>query len=104
GLVIVLLLGIGVKLAVFFVKAVPYRPLFQVLLTIQLLSPPFIGSFATILLFGRVGVITQLLRAACLPTFELYGLPGIAITHVIHTLPLAVLTLAPGLRTVPRDL
>jgi len=104
GLVTVIVLAIGVPLAVFFVKAVPYRPLFQVLLTIPLLSPPFIGSFATILLFGRVGVITQLLRAAGLPTFELYGLPGIAITHVIHTLPLAVLTLAAGLRTVPRDL
>ena len=104
GLVTVIVLAIGIPLAVFLVKAVPYRPLFQVLLTIPLLSPPFIGSFATILLFGRVGVITQLLQAAGLPTFELYGLPGIAITHVIHTLPLAVLTLAAGLRTVPRDL
>ncbi|HEY8418676.1 MAG TPA: iron ABC transporter permease [Limnochordales bacterium] len=104
GLVTIIVLAIAIPLSLFLVKAVPYRPLFQALLTIPLLSPPFIGSFAIILLFGRVGVITQLLQAAGLPTFELYGLPGIAIAHVVHTLPLAVLTLAAGLLTVPRSL
>ena len=104
GLVTAVVLAVAVPLSLLLVKAAPYKPLFQALLTIPLLSPPFIGSFAIILLFGRVGVITQLLQAAGLPTFDLYGLPGVAIAHVIHTLPLAVLTLAAGLRTVPRAL
>lgn len=97
-------LVIAVPLAIWVVKAVPCRPLFMTLLTIPLVSPPFIASFATILLFGRLGLVTQLLQAAGLPTFEVYGLPGLAITHIIHGLPLAFLTLVSGLESMPKDL
>src|SRR5690606_21778063 len=99
-----IVLAVAVPLSLWVVKAVPFRPLFMTLLTIPLVAPPFIASFATILLFGRVGVVTRLLQAAGLPTFEVYGFPGMAITHVVHGLPLAFLTLVSGLQAMPKDL
>jgi iron(III) transport system permease protein len=71
-------------------------------LTLPLLAPPFVSAFATIILLGRVGVLTQLLERAGLRLFDIYGFFGIALTHVLHLTPLAYLTILAGLRTVPR--
>jgi iron(III) transport system permease protein len=71
-------------------------------LTLPLLAPPFVSAFATIIVFGRVGVITQILERVGIRLPDIYGFRGIAITHIMHLVPLAYLTIAAGLRTVPR--
>jgi len=95
-------LALGVPLAFFTERVLPRAGLLRTLLTLPLLSPPFVSAFATILLLGRVGVITQLAALAGVRLPDLYGFYGVHVTHVLHLLPLAYLTVAGGLRTVPK--
>ncbi len=102
GSTALLSVGLGIPLAFFTVKvATPGRGLFRVLLALPLITPPFISAFATILLLGRTGVITQLLGRVGLPEVYIYGPAGLILTHVLHFTPLAYLTVAAGLQVVP---
>jgi iron(III) transport system permease protein len=92
----------GIPLAFFTTKTLtPGRGIFRVLLALPLITPPFISAFATILLLGRTGVITQLLGRLGLPELNIYGPVGLTLTHVLHFIPLAYLTIAAGLQVVP---
>jgi iron(III) transport system permease protein len=107
GFVTVVTVGVGALLALGVTRIVAERgawgggPL-ATALTLPMLAPPFVSAFATIILFGRVGVITQLLERIGIRLPDIYGFRGIAITHIMHLVPLAYLTIAAGLRTVPR--
>jgi len=94
--------GLGLLLAIFTGRVIRRKTGFVLALTLPLLAPPFVSAFATIILLGRVGVLTQLLERAGIRLFDIYGFPGIAITHVLHLTPLAYLTILAGLRTVPK--
>jgi iron(III) transport system permease protein len=94
--------GLGLLLAIFTGRVIRRKTGFMLALTLPLLAPPFVSAFATIILLGRVGVLTQLLERAGIRLFDIYGFPGIAITHVLHLTPLAYLTILAGLRTVPK--
>ena len=94
--------GLGLPLAIFTGRMIRHRAGFTLALTLPLLAPPFVSAFATILLLGRVGIVTQLLERAGVRLFDIYGFPGIAITHVLHLTPLVYLTILAGLRTVPK--
>lgn len=94
--------GLSIPLAVFTARILPRKSWYTIGLTLPLLAPPFVSAFATILLLGRVGVVTQLLGRVGIQLFDIYGLPGIAITHVMHLTPLAYLTILAGLQTVPK--
>lgn len=74
------------------------------LLTLPLVTPPFLSGFATILLLGKTGVITQLLVRLGFPEFSIYGFPALFVTHLNHFVPLALLTIMAGLRVVPRQI
>jgi iron(III) transport system permease protein len=102
SIVTVLCVAISLPLAVLLGRVLPAQRLLPVALTLPLLAPPFVYAFATIILFGRVGIVTQLLAPLGIRMPEIYGLPGIVVTHVLHLIPLAYLTIAAGLRTVPK--
>lgn len=102
SLVTALAVGLAIPLAIITARVLPGGSLLGVGLTLPLLAPPFVSAFATIILFGRVGVVTQLLERIGIRLPEIYGLPGIVITHVMHLIPLAYLTIVAGLRTVPK--
>jgi iron(III) transport system permease protein len=102
ALVTVVCVAAGIPLAVIMARVLPDNRALALGLTLPLLAPPFVSAFATILLFGRVGVVTQLLARVGIHLPDIYGLPGIVITHVMHLIPLASLTIAAGLRTVPK--
>jgi iron(III) transport system permease protein len=99
-----LAIGLAIPLALLTARVLPGGTLLGVGLTMPLLAPPFVSAFATIILFGRVGVVTQLLAMIGVRLPEIYGLPGIVITHVMHLTPLAYLTIVAGLRTVPKTI
>lgn len=102
SLTAIISVALGLPLAFFVAKArTPGRAVFAVLLALPLITPPFISAFATILLFGRTGVITQLLASVGIPELRIFGATGIVLTHVLHFIPLAYLTIAAGLRIVP---
>ena len=51
-----------------------------VLLTLPFITPPFISSFAVIILFGRTGVLTRSWRYR-IPAIPIYGLNGLVMTQ-----------------------
>lgn len=74
------------------------------LLTIPLITPAFISSFSVIILLGRTGVITKLLKLTGIQFPQIYGLLGLVITQTLHTVPYSLLVLIAGLKTVPRHI
>ncbi|MGH2400180.1 MAG: ABC transporter permease, partial [bacterium] len=102
AIVTLICVAVSVPLAIFLTRVLPAQRLLPVALTLPLLAPPFVYAFATIILFGRVGIVTQLLDRVGIRLPEIYGLPGIVVTHVLHLIPLAYLTIAAGVRTVPK--
>lgn len=80
----------------------PFRTGWTVLLTLPFITPPFISSFAVIILFGRSGVLTQLMEMVGIPGFPIYGLNGLVLTQVLHLTPYALLLILAGLQTVPK--
>lgn len=83
---------------------VPLGMGWTVLLTVPLITPPFISSFATILLLGRTGILTRFLNMLGVPSFSIYGLPGLVITQVLHLMPYSLLVIVAGLQSVPAHL
>lgn len=83
---------------------VPFGTGWTILLTVPLITPPFISSFATILLLGRTGVLMRLWTMIGFPGFSIYGLNGLVITQVLHLMPYSLLIILAGLKTVPAHL
>ncbi len=73
------------------------------LLTIPMISPPFIMAFSTLLLYGRSGVLSSLFRewlGINLP--HIFGLPGLVLTQLVVSIPYATFILMAGFRGIPR--
>jgi len=73
---------IGVPLAVLVARYdVPCKGLIRAAAVLSLLSPPFIGAYAWVLLLGRAGFITRYLG---LTGFSIYGAGGVLLVFVLH--------------------
>jgi iron(III) transport system permease protein len=83
---------------------IPGAALFLGLLSVPLITPAFISSFATIILLGNSGVVTMLFELFGIQLPSIYGLRGLVITQVLHAMPYALLLVITGLKTVPRHL
>ncbi|MEM1484930.1 iron ABC transporter permease [Oscillospiraceae bacterium PP1C4] len=60
----------------------------DILIIISLLSPPFIGAYSWIMLFGRAGVITKFLSSVLHIQFpSIYGFNGIMMVFVLKLFP-----------------
>ncbi|MFT3889823.1 MAG: iron ABC transporter permease [Arachnia sp.] len=71
----------------------------DILIIISLLSPPFIGAYAWILLFGRSGIVTEFLSNVFgIEVPSIYGFWGIAIVFVLKLFPYLYLYAAGALR------
>lgn len=70
---------------------VPWKKLFNAIAIIPIVSPPFIGALAIIMLFGNNGLITwNLLK---INNFPIYGFNGLFLAQVVTFFPVAFLTL-----------
>src|SRR6185436_8548122 len=68
--------------------AMPLRGLISAMTVVPLISPPFIGAYAWIILLGKNGTITQWLHALTgwtLPT--IYGPPGVILALALSYFP-----------------
>jgi len=83
---------------------IPGSSIFLGLLSIPLITPAFISSFATIILLGNSGIITMFFELFGIRLPSIYGLNGLIITQVLHAMPYALLLIVTGLKTVPRHL
>jgi iron(III) transport system permease protein len=70
---------------------IPFKKIFHVIAIIPVVSPPFIGAMAIIMLFGNNGLITWFLLK--IRNYPIYGFQGLLIAQVITFFPVAYITL-----------
>ncbi len=73
----------------------PYKRLLRVLSVLPIITPPFVIGLGLILIFGRAGLINQLLEWAFAiePTRWIYGFQGVLVAQVFAFTPIAFLVL-----------
>lgn len=70
---------------------VPFKKFFNLIAVIPIVSPPFIGALAIIMLFGNNGLVTwNLLK---INNFPIYGFNGLFLAQVVTFFPVAYMTL-----------
>jgi len=69
----------------------PLKKFFHVIAIIPVVSPPFIGAMAIIMLFGNNGLITYSLLG--IKNYPIYGFQGLLIAQVVTFFPVAYITL-----------
>lgn len=74
------------------------------LLTIPMITPPFVMAFSIITLYGRSGVVSLLLQKLGFFTSHIFGLPGLLIMQLTVSIPYAIFIMAAGLQGVPRHI
>jgi len=91
--------GIGFLFAFAVTRAdVPLKRFLHAIAIIPIVSPPFIGALAIIMLFGNNGFITwNLLR---IQNFPIYGFRGLMLAQAITFFPVAYLTLRGVLESI----
>ena len=80
---------------------VRWSGLLHAIALLPILAPPFVISISYILLFGRNGLITKQLLQMRL---DIYGWKGLWLVQTLTFFPLAYLTLANVLRSIPGNL
>ena len=88
------LLGLAFALAVTRTR-IPGRRLIRALTVLPIVTPPFVIGLGLILIFGRSGVVNQLLEWAfeVQPGRWIYGLPGVLLAQLFAFTPVAFLVL-----------
>ncbi|MBO5608136.1 MAG: iron ABC transporter permease [Treponema sp.] len=76
---------------------IPFKKIFSLVPIIHLVTPPFVGGLAFILLIGRQGFITHTLLGL---DISLYGFPGLLIAQTLTFFPMAYLICAQSLRGI----
>lgn len=89
---------LGVPLAVLVARyELPGKAGIRAAAVLSLLSPPFIGAYAWVILLGRSGVITQ---AFGLKGFSIYGESGVLFVFVLHHFAYVFLLTAAALQRI----
>ena len=100
--------AISVALAIPVAGALARRAFLGRGLLVTLLGAPFIlpvivAVLGILAVWGRSGVVSDLLAAAGLPRLTIYGLTGVVLTHVFFNLPLAVRLILGRWASVPAE-
>ena len=100
-----LALAIGLPLAVITARYdLKGKALLRILVLLSLISPPFIGAYAWIMLLGRQGVVTQAAAAIGISLPTIYGAPGIILVTALNLYPLVFLLVYGALLRIDRSL
>ncbi len=70
---------------------VPGKSAILVLAALPLVLPSFVGAYALVLLFGRAGLVTHLLRDIGIPFGSIYGAPGLIWVYTLTLYPYVLL-------------
>jgi iron(III) transport system permease protein len=81
-------LPIGGKTALLAIAALP------------LVLPSFVSAYALVLMFGRGGIVTGMMRSIGIPFESIYGMKGIITTYALTLYPYVVLPTVAALRSV----
>ena len=100
-----LALAIGLPLAVITARYdLRHKALLRILVLLSLISPPFIGAYAWIMLLGRQGVVTRAFAAIGIDLPTIYGAPGIILVTALNLYPLVFLLVYGALLRIDRSL
>ena len=77
---------------------IPGRKFFNIMATIPIISPPFIGALSIIMLFGNNGFISSMLLGLRNP--QIYGFRGLLFAQVLTFFPVAYITLRGVLESI----
>jgi iron(III) transport system permease protein len=98
-------LVIGVPLAYIVTRyAIPGRAFIRAASVIVLLSPPFIGAYSWIILFGRSGLVTMFLRTFGLDVPTIYGPPGIILVFIVQYYPFVFLIVSAAIHGIDQSI
>jgi len=78
--------------------SVPFKKALHLIAIVPIVSPPFIGAMAIIMLFGRNGLISAHLLG--LRNIQIYGFRGLLFAQVITFFPVAYITLKGVLESI----
>ncbi|MCL1965092.1 MAG: iron ABC transporter permease [Firmicutes bacterium] len=80
------------------------KRLFYILIVMALMSPPFIGAYSWILLFGRSGFATKLFAQLGISLPTIYGKFGIIIVFTFHLYPFVYLYASGAMNSIDSSL
>jgi iron(III) transport system permease protein len=96
---------LGIPLAFFTTRYRIFgKPLLSTLATMGLLTPPFIGAYSWIMLFGRSGSVRSALLSIGIAFPSIYGPIGIILVYSLNYYPFVFLLTSGALSTVDRSL
>lgn len=81
----------------------PGRGMLIALMGAPFILPVIVAVLALVAVFGRSGVVNDLLGALGLPKQSIYGAQGVVLAHVFLNLPLAVRMLLLGWQSIPAE-
>jgi len=67
-------------------------------------SPPFIGSYSWVILFGRSGLITAAFADIGISLPSIYGAPGIVLVFTLQFFPFVFLMVSSGLKSIDQSI
>jgi iron(III) transport system permease protein len=98
-------LAIGLPLAIIAARYdLRGKALLRILVLLSLISPPFIGAYAWIMLLGRQGIVTQAFASIGIGLPTIYGAPGIILVTALNLYPLVFLLVYGALLRIDRSL
>jgi iron(III) transport system permease protein len=105
SLVTLAALVVGVPVAFILARVyLPGKALLTTLAILPLVSPPFIGAYSWILLFGRAGYVTSLFREIGINVPTVYGMHGIVLALALNLYPFVVLMVTGALRALDQSM
>jgi iron(III) transport system permease protein len=105
GLVTLCALVVAIPVAFLIARVdIPGKTLLKTLAILPLVSPPFIGAYSWILLFGRAGYVTTLLQKAGVMIPTVYGMHGIVLALTLNLYPFVLLMVAGALQALDQSL
>lgn len=98
-------LVLGMMLAYFMTRYNIYgKPLLKILTLVSLMSPPFIGAYSWILMFGNNGSIRLFLEKIGIVLPSIYGMKGILLVFILKLFPFIYLYASGALKGIDASL
>ncbi len=96
---------IGVPIAYLMTRYnVPGKTLVHILIIMSLMSPPFIGAYSWIVLLGRNGLISRVLKMMGMQSPAIYGRGGIIFVFTMHLFPYIYLYTSGAMNSIDSSL
>jgi iron(III) transport system permease protein len=96
---------VGTALALAVVRyPLPGKTFLRTAANLALLSPPFIGAYSWVVLFGRMGLVNRILGTFGWELPTIYGWRGILLVFIVQYFPFVFLLVSAALRSVDQSI